>query len=81
MSLPLSSLCSFHFSALSFIFPITFTYSGVQSDCSAKTHNVVLYICVFVQKGYYVWNKKQLLSLNPNNVNYLLGEFLVLASL
>ncbi|KAI4826910.1 alkaline phosphatase, tissue-nonspecific isozyme [Pseudochaenichthys georgianus] len=27
------------------------------------------------KKGYYVWNKKQLLSLNPNNVNYLLGLF------
>lgn len=27
------------------------------------------------QKGYYVWNKKQLLSLNPNNVDYLLGLF------
>lgn len=27
------------------------------------------------QKGHYVWNKKQLLSLNPNNVDYLLGLF------
>ncbi|KAK5872043.1 hypothetical protein PBY51_012778 [Eleginops maclovinus] len=27
------------------------------------------------KKGHYVWNKKQLLSLNPNNVNYLLGLF------
>uniref|UniRef100_A0A8C5G403 Alkaline phosphatase n=1 Tax=Gouania willdenowi TaxID=441366 RepID=A0A8C5G403_GOUWI len=27
------------------------------------------------KKGYYVWNKKQLLSLNPNNVDYLLGLF------
>ncbi|KAM6928003.1 alkaline phosphatase, tissue-nonspecific isozyme isoform 1-T2 [Xenentodon cancila] len=26
-------------------------------------------------KGRYVWNKKQLLSLNPNNVDYLLGLF------
>lgn len=26
-----------------------------------------------LQKGHYVWNKKQLLSLNPNNVDYLLG--------
>ncbi|XP_053724813.1 alkaline phosphatase, tissue-nonspecific isozyme isoform X2 [Synchiropus splendidus] len=26
-------------------------------------------------RGYYVWNKKQLLSLNPNNVKYLLGLF------
>uniref|UniRef100_A0A8D3DLE1 Alkaline phosphatase n=1 Tax=Scophthalmus maximus TaxID=52904 RepID=A0A8D3DLE1_SCOMX len=28
-----------------------------------------------VQKGHYVWNKKQLLSLNPNSVDYLLGLF------
>lgn len=27
------------------------------------------------KKGYYVWNKKQVLSLNPNNVDYLLGLF------
>uniref|UniRef100_A0A8C6V2X4 Alkaline phosphatase n=1 Tax=Neogobius melanostomus TaxID=47308 RepID=A0A8C6V2X4_9GOBI len=27
------------------------------------------------KKGYYVWNKNQLLSLNPNNVEYLLGLF------
>ncbi|KAM4588008.1 alkaline phosphatase, tissue-nonspecific isozyme isoform 2-T2 [Odontesthes bonariensis] len=27
------------------------------------------------KNGHYVWNKKQLLSLNPNNVNYLLGLF------
>ncbi|KAM7422058.1 hypothetical protein PAMA_010242 [Pampus argenteus] len=27
------------------------------------------------KKGHYVWNKTQLLSLNPNNVNYLLGLF------
>uniref|UniRef100_A0AAQ4P3R4 Alkaline phosphatase n=1 Tax=Gasterosteus aculeatus aculeatus TaxID=481459 RepID=A0AAQ4P3R4_GASAC len=27
------------------------------------------------KKGHYVWNKKQLLSLNPNNVEYLLGLF------
>ncbi|CAK6960958.1 alkaline phosphatase%2C tissue-nonspecific isozyme [Scomber scombrus] len=27
------------------------------------------------KKGFYVWNKKQLLSLNPNNVDYLLGLF------
>ncbi|KAM3878557.1 alkaline phosphatase, tissue-nonspecific isozyme [Diretmus argenteus] len=27
------------------------------------------------KKGYYVWNKKELLSLNPNNVDYLLGLF------
>ncbi|KAF7644474.1 hypothetical protein LDENG_00221500, partial [Lucifuga dentata] len=27
------------------------------------------------KKGHYVWNKKQLLSLNPNNVDYLLGLF------
>lgn len=27
-----------------------------------------------LQKGHYVWNKKQLLSLNPNNVDYLLGK-------
>ncbi|XP_061582920.1 alkaline phosphatase, tissue-nonspecific isozyme [Cololabis saira] len=27
------------------------------------------------KKGRYIWNKKQLLSLNPNNVNYLLGLF------
>ncbi|KAF3690204.1 Alkaline phosphatase [Channa argus] len=27
------------------------------------------------KKGHYVWNKMQLLSLNPNNVDYLLGLF------
>ncbi|KAM3621302.1 uncharacterized protein V6R79_009243 [Siganus canaliculatus] len=27
------------------------------------------------KKGHYVWNKKQLLSLNPNDVDYLLGLF------
>uniref|UniRef100_A0A1A8LNY8 Alkaline phosphatase n=1 Tax=Nothobranchius pienaari TaxID=704102 RepID=A0A1A8LNY8_9TELE len=27
------------------------------------------------KKGNYVWNKQQLLSLNPNNVDYLLGLF------
>ncbi|XP_020774258.1 alkaline phosphatase, tissue-nonspecific isozyme [Boleophthalmus pectinirostris] len=27
------------------------------------------------KKGHYVWNKNQLLSLNPNNVEYLLGLF------
>ncbi|KAA0707644.1 Alkaline phosphatase [Triplophysa tibetana] len=27
------------------------------------------------KKGEYVWNKKKLLSLNPNNVDYLLGLF------
>lgn len=27
------------------------------------------------KKGHYVWNKQQLLSLNPNNVDYLLGLF------
>lgn len=27
------------------------------------------------KKGHYVWNKKQLLSLNPSNVDYLLGIF------
>uniref|UniRef100_A0A3B4YAK3 Alkaline phosphatase n=1 Tax=Seriola lalandi dorsalis TaxID=1841481 RepID=A0A3B4YAK3_SERLL len=26
-------------------------------------------------RSHYVWNKKQLLSLNPNNVDYLLGLF------
>lgn len=26
-----------------------------------------------VQKGHYVWNKQQLASLNPNQVDYLLG--------
>lgn len=29
------------------------------------------------QKGHYVWNKKQLLSLNPNNVDYLLGKCVI----
>ncbi|XP_017264389.1 alkaline phosphatase-like [Kryptolebias marmoratus] len=27
------------------------------------------------KKGHYVWNKSQLLSLNPNDVDYLLGIF------
>ncbi|XP_033822674.1 alkaline phosphatase, tissue-nonspecific isozyme [Periophthalmus magnuspinnatus] len=27
------------------------------------------------KRGHYVWNKNQLLSLNPNNVEYLLGLF------
>lgn len=34
-----------------------------------------IYIFFNVQKGHYVWNKQQLLSLNPNNVDHLLGEF------
>lgn len=65
----------------SFICPIPFAY-WVQSDCSVTSHTI-LYVCVFfvtVQKGHYVWNKMQLLSLNPNNVDYLLGEFLVSVS-
>lgn len=47
----------------------------------------VMLSCTFVsffltvQKGHYVWNKKKLLSLNPNNVDYLLGEFPVSVSL
>ncbi len=44
-----------------------------------------VHLCLFffltVQNGHYVWNKKQLLSLNPNNVDYLLGEFPVSVSL
>ncbi|XP_005917934.1 alkaline phosphatase, tissue-nonspecific isozyme isoform X2 [Haplochromis burtoni] len=28
-----------------------------------------------IDKNHYVWNKTQLLSLNPNNVDYLLGLF------
>lgn len=36
--------------------------------------------CMFLsfltmQKGHYVWNKNQLFSLNPANVDHLLGEF------
>lgn len=27
------------------------------------------------KRGYYVWNKEELLSLNPSNVDYLLGLF------
>uniref|UniRef100_A0A8C1X4E2 Alkaline phosphatase n=1 Tax=Cyprinus carpio TaxID=7962 RepID=A0A8C1X4E2_CYPCA len=27
------------------------------------------------KKGYYAWNRKELLSLNPNDVDYLLGLF------
>ncbi|XP_065097249.1 alkaline phosphatase, tissue-nonspecific isozyme [Paramisgurnus dabryanus] len=27
------------------------------------------------KKGFYVWNKRDLLSLNPNNMDYLLGLF------
>lgn len=27
------------------------------------------------QRGHYVWNRKELLALNPNNVDYLLGLF------
>ncbi|XP_034541018.1 alkaline phosphatase, tissue-nonspecific isozyme isoform X1 [Notolabrus celidotus] len=45
---------------------------------NAVFHSAVrlsLFFPFTVQKGHYVWNKKQLLSLNPNNVDYLLGLF------
>lgn len=78
LSLQFTSLCSL------FILPITFTYLGLQSDCSVTVIHTVLYVRVLylfifltVQKGHYVWNKQQLLSLNPSNVDYLLGKFLV----
>lgn len=34
-------------------------------------------LALVVQKGYYVWSRTQLLSLNPANVDYLLGEFCI----
>lgn len=42
---------------------------------------VSFFFFLTVQKGHYVWNKKKLLSLNPNNVDHLLGEFPVSVSL
>uniref|UniRef100_A0AAZ3R6D5 Alkaline phosphatase n=1 Tax=Oncorhynchus tshawytscha TaxID=74940 RepID=A0AAZ3R6D5_ONCTS len=35
----------------------------------------VLFYLLNKQNAYYVWNKKELLSLNPNSVDYLLGLF------
>lgn len=35
----------------------------------------VFLISIFEQKAHYVWNKEQLKSLNPKNVDYLLGRF------
>lgn len=64
---PTCCLCSFCFSASSFIF---FVCLRVQNDSCCAVR-----LCRTEQKGHYVWNKKQLLSLNPNNVDYLLGEF------
>lgn len=77
LSLLFSSLCSpFYLPNYIYIFR-----SSKWLQC--YTSHTVLYICVFltVQKGHYVWNKKQLLSLNPANVDYLLGEFLASVSL
>ena len=34
----------------------------------------VLFYLLNKQNAHYVWNKKELLSLNPNSVDYLLGE-------
>lgn len=53
-------------------------YFGVQGICSLLVVGLLAIVLFFftVQNGHYVWNKKQLLSLNPNNVDYLLGEFL-----
>lgn len=53
-----------------FIFTNTFAHFGVGRDCSGL-------FPLTVQKGHYVWNKKQLLSLNPNSVDYLLGELII----
>lgn len=39
--------------------------------------HVLLHV-LHLQKGHYVWNKKELLSLNPNNVDYLLGTWALL---
>lgn len=36
--------------------------------------SVPFFLFFLLQKNHYVWNKTQLLSLNPNNVDYLLGE-------
>lgn len=48
------------------------TYFGVESECArSPARSPVL---APVQKGQYVWNKKQLLSLNPNSVDFLLGR-------
>ena len=37
----------------------------------------MIYCFLFLndQKAQYVWNKRELLSVNPNNVDYILGEF------
>lgn len=82
LSLLFSFLCSF------FYLPSYIYIFRSSKWLAVVTSRTVLYICVFfffppitVQKGYYVWNKQQLLSLNPNNVNYLLGEFRVSVSL
>ncbi|XP_072237717.1 alkaline phosphatase, tissue-nonspecific isozyme isoform X2 [Leuresthes tenuis] len=54
-------------------YPDVATSSGVRKD----GRNLVQEWLDKVKNknGHYVWNKKQLLSLNPNNVNYLLGLF------
>lgn len=72
---PLLFLFALLVSSFPLIYLIAFSYSEIQSDsiCTTKT---VLYLFFFflLQKKHYVWNKTQLLSLNPNNVDYLLGE-------
>jgi hypothetical protein len=40
----------------------------------------VLFYLLNKQNANYVWNKKELLSLNPNSVDYLLGELFFLNS-
>ncbi|TNM89175.1 alkaline phosphatase, tissue-nonspecific isozyme [Takifugu flavidus] len=54
-------------------YPDTAKYSGTRKD----GRNLVGEWTEKMEdkNGHYVWNKKQLLSLNPNNVDYLLGLF------
>lgn len=44
----------------------------VYSTCIIKWNNFFLF---FPQRGHYVWNKRDLLSINPSSADYLLGEF------
>lgn len=69
----------------SLVFPRTLLPSQLHLHTHLHTHVIIQTFCSFflflyiyffnVQKGHYVWNKQQLLSLNPNNVDHLLGEF------
>lgn len=55
------------FSFLQF-FPLFF-YQSIR--VCLKMYN---FEALFLQGGHYVWNKQQLLSLNPKKTSYLLGK-------